>query len=207
MNGENTSNQPPQTSLQTPPPLPPPVIQYATPVGLGPAQPGFGCWRRGNRVIVAKTGVPLPPICFKCGQPTRRYKLHSLTWHHPLLYLLILPGILIYAIVALCVQQKANIEIPVCETHYRKRRNWVIIAWLVLLAAIGIGIAGCAGTLGPRRTELLGGLCFLGGFLVAILAGIVGIYAGRIAYAKEIDAHWVQLGGAGEDFLNRLPSA
>ena len=34
-----------------------------------------------------------------------------------------------------------------------------------------------------------------------------GIYAGRITYPKEIDAHWVHLGGAGEAFLSSLPSA
>ena len=160
----------------------------------------------------AATSSSLPRPAFPCrpsasNAATQRYKLHRLTWHNPLFYLLLLANIIIYAIVALCVQHKADMHIPVCEAHYRKRRNWVLISWLIALAGVGMGIAGCAGLLNSHRTETLGGIGMAAGFITLIAGAILGIYAGRITYPKEIDAHWVHLGGAGEAFLSSLPSA
>ncbi|MFI5381724.1 MAG: hypothetical protein ACHRHE_20700 [Tepidisphaerales bacterium] len=197
MNGDNPTNPPEEST--------PPVIPYATPVGLGPDQPDFGCWRRGGCVIVARTCAALPPICFKCGQPTERYKLHELTWHHPLFYFLA-PTIL-FAIIILCVQEKAKIRIPVCETHYRKHCNWITISCLTVLAGIGIGVGIAWANRGLGRTEDVALFGLLAGLFATMLALVLYNHFGRIAHATRIDAHFVRLGGAGEQFLNRLPSA
>jgi hypothetical protein len=198
MNGDNPSN-PPEKS-------PPAVIPYATPVGLGPDQPDFGCWRRGDRVIVTRTGASLPPICFKCGRPTERYKLLHFTWCHPLFYLLA-PTVILFAIVVLCVQEKAEVNIPICERHYRTYRNWIITFCLVVLAGAGIGLGVARAYSDSRHTNDFAAIAlivFLGVFCVT---GIIVNCFGRIAQAKRIDGRCVHLGGAGEQFLNHLPSA
>src|SRR6476659_7773289 len=88
-----------------------PVIPYATPVSLTPAHaPAEAAWQDGP-VLVVRKNVILPPLCVKCGEPADgSFIKRSLSWHHPLLYFMILfPGLLIYIIVASCVQERGTV--------------------------------------------------------------------------------------------------
>src|SRR5947209_12297282 len=65
-----------------------------------------GLWRDGKTLVVHK-GASLPDRCIKCNEPAEGLSLNrKLVWHQPWLYLLIIPSIWIYAVVALIVRQK-----------------------------------------------------------------------------------------------------
>jgi hypothetical protein len=91
------------TRSSMPPPLPPPTLGYATPLGLG--APTGGLWREGNRLVTTSTAT-LPPRCVKCNQlGTVQYANRKFYWSTPWLLFLILVNLLVYAIVALVVRK------------------------------------------------------------------------------------------------------
>ena len=91
------------------------VLPYASPAAAGGYYPD-GAWREGNVLIVRKN-VALPPRCVKCGAPAEGPLMkRTYYWHDPILYILILAGILIYAIVALIVR-KAGWSTSVFARH------------------------------------------------------------------------------------------
>ncbi|MEZ0388815.1 MAG: GYF domain-containing protein, partial [Verrucomicrobium sp.] len=76
--------------------------------------PGVGPWRHGKSMVIP-VNTPLPDECFKCGAPPVKSIKKVLTWHPPLVYLALLPGVLVYIIVALCVRKTATVHIPLCR--------------------------------------------------------------------------------------------
>src|SRR5438105_154087 len=124
------------TEPSGPPALPPTVVPYATPVQYQPAGPQ-AAWREGVTLIVT-TQASLPPRCVKCNADVVdgwRWR-KSLYWHHPALALMIIfPGLLIYAIVALIVRKKAVVEASLCPVHRANRNTKVATAWIAGLGA------------------------------------------------------------------------
>jgi hypothetical protein len=115
--------------------------------------------RQGRDLIVWK-GATLPPYCVKCGivshqQPVER----KFYWHSPLLYLTILAGVLVYAIVAMIVRKRFDLAVPLCDSHFRLRRIWLSVSAALMLVAFpalfvglsmdypGTGIVVCLATL------------------------------------------------------------
>lgn len=160
---------------------------------------GGGVWR-DDRVLVMRKTAELPPRCIVCnavatGRPLRR----RLTWHNPWLYLLILANIIVYALVAMIVQQKATISVGLCDRHRSRRRRWIAAAWLLALAAFVLPFL--LATIAPQVA--------FGGFVailpLVLVAGLFGIYGGRVVYPRRIDGTYVWLGGVGPAFLDTLP--
>jgi hypothetical protein len=174
-----------------PPPVPGGPLDYASPTAVY----GHVAWREGSRLVVRK-GAMLPPRCVKCnepaeGQPIRR----NFTWHQPILYLLILAGVLVYAIVALIVQEKGTVYLSLCKRH-RERR--LIMGWSAGVLCLG-GLF-----LLVYSAMLESGLVAIAG-AVALVAGLVLAVMNQTLSAKRIDAHFLWLGGAGEGFLANFP--
>src|SRR5262245_44380542 len=96
-----------------------------------------GVWSDGKLLVMARP-ARLPDRCVKCNVPTTERLKRKLYWHHPMLFLLILISVPIYAIVAVIVQKKAVIHVGVCERHRRKRRRDIAIAWITALSGIGL---------------------------------------------------------------------
>jgi len=121
-----------------PPPLPTPVVPYATPVGIGTQAHYQVVW--SGRELMIPDGASIADRCVRCGDPSdgRPFK-RRLSWHPGALYLLILfPGLLIYLIVAMFVRKRATIYVGLCERHRRQRRTMMAVAGGVLLAAIAL---------------------------------------------------------------------
>jgi hypothetical protein len=197
------SQDPPLPPLP-PPPVPPqaqPVLPYATPI----AHQGQGIWREGSKLVVTKQ-VELPDACVKCNAPADGWVLRkTLYWHSPLFYLLIVfPGLLIYAIVALVVRQKAVVAAGLCPAHRARRHRTIFVAWLVALLGIAALFAGF-GLTGDRDTELLGGLCVFGGLLMIIAGGAYGVIWGSVLSPTKMQGNYAWLKGAGNDFLANFP--
>src|SRR3954470_1330729 len=178
--------------LKGSPPLPPSVLPYAVPYSSHVPAPGE-LWRDG-KLLVVSTFARLPDVCVKCNQPVpagtpgSKRMTQKLTWHHPALYFLILPGVLIYAIVAMAVQKKATVELSLCPVHNGKRARWLIFTWVTVLLGLGLIGLGCGGGIGwAKSNDIWPAWVVLGGFLLAIVGGIVGATMIRPINPKRID--------------------
>jgi hypothetical protein len=176
-----------------PPPVP--VLSYSGP-GYAPTT---GVWREGPRIVVVQ-GAVLPPACVKCnapadGPPVRK----TLYWHHPALYLIILAGVLIYAIVALIVRQKGDVSLYLCKRHRSRRVRAILAAWLGVAAGVVLIFYGANSSM-PE-------VCCPLGILVCIGAIIYGVIGARRLWPARIDSQYLWLRGAGREFLSTLPEA
>ena len=159
-------------------------------------------YREGQTIVFYK-GVPVPDGCIKCGAPANRTVRTTLQWHTPWLYVLIFfPGLLIYAIVATMVSERAQVAIPLCELHRTRRVRMIAIAWVLALSSIVAPFA--LGAFDPQRGDASGLICAASvfGLLAACIVGIVG---SRLLTPTFIDARVVKARGAGEAFLARCP--
>jgi hypothetical protein len=99
-----TTQFPPFQAAPTAHPFANPVLTYATPAPLltgGPAPDS--AWRDGKTLVVRK-GVILPDRCIKCNAPAEgAFQKQNLSWHSPVLYLLLLAGLVPYAIAVMIV--------------------------------------------------------------------------------------------------------
>ena len=180
-----------------------PMLGYATPAGYTPG----GQWQDGNVLVMHKQSAFLN-CCVKCGQPSDgRVWRHKYYWHHPAFALLVLVNILVYAIVAMCVRQKAEVILYLCERH-RRRRFWgVTLGWLFALGGLGGLIGGAIFAANARRAdEWIGGMIALGGFVLLIAAIIVGFAIAPVLRPKKMDKEYAWFKGAGADYLAQLPT-
>ena len=177
--------------------------QSAQPINYYSAtqQHSGGIWRLGDTLVMHKQ-AQLPPQCIKCctpieGQPLKR----SLSWHPSWVYLLILPGILIYAIVAMAISEKATVYVPLCEKHLAKRRMHLWIATGIFLASIGCFFLAAYV---PRGQETIWILIGFFGILASLIYAVIN---GRLVVTPDkIDAQYVWLKGVSPQFLDQFPS-
>lgn len=173
------------------------IREGAAPARLpGPIAAAGLLWRTKSQ-LVTSSGATFPDRCVRCNAPANGYRLkRQLYWHPPAYYLLILLGLLIYAIVAICIRHKAVLHIGLCERH-RVRRKWGIVSCtLGVLAGLGLFITGAVGDIGSLI--LPGILLFLGGVIHGVITGV------RISPVKMTKEH-VWLRGVNKDFLAELP--
>jgi hypothetical protein len=160
-----------------------------------------GIFRHGRKVVASLT-APMPPVCIKTGQPTDKYLARELRWHHPLIYLGLLLGILPYLIGALLTQKKHRIRVYMTPQLMKRRRIGITLA---CVGAFGGIAAVIAGAVNANDNETLAGILFLIGvlgFLVGLILAL--IYSNPISAARIDDEHiWIK--GAGKPFLATLP--
>ena len=172
-------------------------------------QIGQGVWRDGN-IVVAEKNSELPARCFKCNCTSAKSYSKRRVWlpkwaSIPLLISFIFVRILflVFLIVAFCVQKKGKVTVHLCQTHQEKRRTnlWLMVVSFVacpILLAFGVTLMGSENVIG---TILLGAsfLSFIGIFVFSFLSQSIG-------KTKIIKDELIHLKGAGEDFLETLPS-
>jgi hypothetical protein len=152
-------------------------------------------WRSGSALVI-RTGTGLPPRCVKCNGPAvLPVKQRTIYWHHPALYLLILAGVLIYAIVALVVRKQASVAPGLCARHRQRRLAWIGAGWLGPVA--GILLMAASGK--ASAITVLGAV-------VLVVSPILGVVMSQIVAATRIDDGFVHLKGCGEPFLAGLPA-
>jgi hypothetical protein len=182
-----------------------PVIAYANPyTNTAPA----GLFDDGTGLVMYKGSIG-PDRCVKCNAPAEGYQWRkTFYWHHPAFYFMILfPGLLIYAIVALCIRKSGRISIGLCPVHRATRRRHIWIAWgiffLSLAFFIGGPYLGSGKPHGEADTYILTGV--LGGIVLLLASLIYGAVAVPVVAPRRIDDHYVYLSRAGEPFLATLP--
>jgi hypothetical protein len=150
----------------------------------------------GESLMIPKHFV-FPPVCLKTGAvsdltPQRRRKL---SWYPPLLGLLIILNLLIFAIVAACVSKKGEIYFQLSSEVARKRRNALLRNWGIF--ALGIVCIPLAVVNRSTIFGLLATACIL-------TALILGLVASRFLWAKRIDATHIWLRGVPDEVARAL---
>ena len=187
-------------------PLPPNPNPYAPPMaGELAAQASTdrgGFWSDGKNLVLHRD-ARLPDRCLRCNEPATVRLRKTLYWHHPALYLLILAGLLLYAIVALIVRKKLPSEWPLCGRHAGRRRWGIALTWIGLLGIFlfpwGLAFAGEA--LGAKDAF---GLLAVFSFPLALIMMFVGLYLQTVLRPTKIDDHYGYL-LVGKPFLASCP--
>lgn len=161
--------------------------------GGGTALPRRGAWREGS-LLAMELGAELPPRCIYCNRDESTRVRRVFAWHTPWLYVLILAGFLVYAIVAVIVNKRARLAIPLCRAHQRRR---MAMRASVLALAVG-GCASCVAGMGQSQP---GALIVLG--VCSVLLSLCLGFGSRLRPAR-IDDHHLRLRGAGKQFLASL---
>ncbi len=156
-------------------------------------------WLRGESgLAIAPMSAPWPDRCVKCNAPAEGYRLkQSLYWHPAWLYVLILPGVLVYAVVALVIRKSYVGHVGLCPSH-RSRRRWILGAGAFLAIS---SVASCSAGFGSNPGVSLG-LGVFGG-----IAGMVIVQVATFAVRpkKITEAYaWLKCGKA---FVASLPAA
>ncbi|MEO8434162.1 MAG: zinc finger Ran-binding domain-containing protein [Pyrinomonadaceae bacterium] len=163
-----------------------------------PPPPNFGEVWHDRSILVFTRDAMLPDRCVKCNSFVDGSRLRKkLSWHHPAIYLLILAGLLVYAIVAMVLSKRATVELGICEDHRRKRRYGMMIGWMLFLGGIMGAILGIA-------YDYIGIMTI--GFLLIPVGLVWLILAARFVNVKKIDDRFVWLKGINREYLATLPA-
>jgi hypothetical protein len=161
-------------------------------------------WRDGD-LLVVRDKTSLPDRCVKCNDSSdvRRLK-RRMSWHSPMLYLLILLNLILYAIVAIAVQKKGRVEFALCPQHLRQRRIAIAVGWFGALAFVAMLVIAFSAD--PRRRPLMDttGFWILGAFAVLATSLIFAIIRSQPLKATRIGNGVLWLKGAGLPFLNSI---
>ena len=88
--------------------------------------------------------------------------------------MILFPGVLIYAIVALIVRKKAIVEASLCPEHRSARSRWILLTWLTGVGSFVALIGGIVISASLRNHEefiVFGLLAFVVLLIVAIVVG------------------------------------
>ena len=183
---------------------------YAAPVPaqkLLPSTKSEGIWRDGDLLVVHRNAT-LPDICVKSNELASKRIHRKFYWHSPILFLLILLHLLIYAVVALLVRKKHELDIPVSDETASKRTNGILFGWLIGGLGIAMLIGGIVFLANSQRGDALLGVyavIMLGGFIVMLIGLVVGSRYANILIPKKMNQHATWFKGAGADFVRTLP--
>lgn len=189
------------------PPVPnQPVNPYSVAPTLVPQQPlvDVPIFRQGNVLIFHKQ-ARLPDRCVKSNEPTTERLRRRLTWHHPLIYLVILANLLIYVIVALAVSKRADIMLPLSKPYKQRRIRNMMIAWTLVLCSIASLVAAAAFS-SPGNSSPLPAIFAIGFPVLMITGALWGLFGCRVVYPKKIEKDFVYLAGCCPAFLDEFPN-
>jgi hypothetical protein len=93
------------------------------------------------RLSVQEADGYLPAVCMCCGKPATKTVTKRMQWCPPWVGVLILAGLLPYAIVASILTRRAVVQAPFCDEHkgHWFKRNMLIWGTLFLFGIVGVG--------------------------------------------------------------------
>lgn len=159
-----------------------------------------GLWRKG-KILVMRRNAQLPNRCVKSNQPTDLRLQRNLQWHHPMIALTILIGLLVYIILAVILTKKATIHIGLSDEWFAKRRQAILIGWVTALGSIALGVIGIVMV---DQVPACGWLILVG-FITFFVGIIYGAVCARMVSPSRIDDEYVWLKGVCPEYLAELP--
>jgi ribosomal protein L40E len=155
-----------------------------------------GVWCDKSTLVMTKDAA-LPDRCVKCNAPANGLRLkRKLSWHHPVLYLLVFGAALLYVIIAAVLSKRATVYLGLCAEHFQRRRRRMAIGWLLLVAGI-VGVPAAIAYDYPMVALLAVAV-----FLFSVIWLIV---VTRVVTVKKIDDRLVWLKGINSNYLSQLP--
>lgn len=182
------------TQLTTNPYAPP-----ESPIAVKPDEGDHEIWREGKFVVCRRT-VHLPERCVVCNEPAAGHGIaRKMGWHSPWLFLLILGGLLLYVVVALCLHKSARVRFSLCGRHRARRRlgMWIgvgglflSVACLVSPAFVDYGDHGLGEDIVP-----------ITGLIGLLVCPIIGVIMTQMIRPRRIDHElvWLRVGKAFAD--------
>lgn len=159
------------------------------------------------RLHVRQADGDLPSVCMCCGQPATVTKTKKMQWCPPWVGILILAGLLPYAIVAMILTKRARVQAPFCDDHKGHWLHRALLMWgsFFLFGFLGLGAIVAAASLPQHlRENALGFTCLGGVVLLLIWLGIV-IYAQNTGIRpKEITDNEILLDGVCLAFVDAV---
>jgi hypothetical protein len=152
-----------------------------------------------------RSGYDLPDLCMKCGAPAAVRKQKTFSWFPPWVWILLLVcGLVPFAIVAMILTKRRTISVPLCEQH---KNHWMWRTLVVVggfFALIILGIAAMSATTDNPRggDDLVGGLlcgASLVGLVIWLIAAVI-LQATSIR-ASEITDRSMTLTGVSDIFI------
>ena len=103
-----------------------------------------GIWRDDKILVMTKEAF-LPDRCVKCNAAANGYRLRKkLSWHEPILYVVVAIATLLYVILALALSKRATVEFGLCQDHVRRRRNFLMIGWALFFLGLIVPVVAFA---------------------------------------------------------------
>lgn len=181
---------------------PGPFNPYAPPQDIvAPGTPmayeGYGVWQQDGQAVLHANGGRLPNRCASCNGHAPHRVSKTFYWHEPWLYILILGGVLIYAIVAQFARKSATVEYWLCDEHRKRRTLGLVLAGVGFTASLVLMFVAAAAQSGPLIVVCVAGM---------VVLPIVGGLMARMVRATRITDMEVWL-KAGEPFVASLPAS
>jgi hypothetical protein len=92
----------------------------------------------------------LPPVCLCCGAPSAEYRSKNFSWHPPWIIVLIVLGLLPFAIVALVLTKRMTVSAPLCARH---KGHWTVRGFTILGGFLALLVLGVVATLVLSQNE------------------------------------------------------
>jgi hypothetical protein len=184
-----------------------PYAPPAVPVG-GPAYPqgptGPIGTIQGDRIVLPN-GVPLPPLCFKCGTPGPvTFKRQKFAWSPEWIFVTVLVSWIIGLVLLLALQKRSEFHIPLCDAcvaRWKRANLYAVLAGLSIAPLLTIPLV-----VGPLIDDSITGIATLLGFVawLVLLVVVLLLRKKAIVYPRRIDAHYSWLGGVHPNTMHAL---
>jgi len=151
--------------------------------------------KRKGSFVVLDPKAEWPSRCYKCNAETNAKRKVNLTYVNPWIYITFLLAALLTIILYFIFRKRFSIVIPLCETHIKKRKRYIMVQWGM------VGLAIAFAVLGILTEDAL----FISVVLFILLITVFIALFCRLATAIKYKNYNVWLAGAGKKFLNSLP--
>lgn len=161
-------------------------------------------WRDGKQLVM-KIGATLPYRCVKTNGEAELLLRRKLSWHHPVLFLSLCGGLLIYVILALLLRKTADVQIPICHRIKQRRLIAMLVGWVFGLSGLGIIFGAVVLSENDPQFQPYVGFVIIGGILFSLISIIVCTMLANIVSPSRITDKHVWLKGVHRDYLDELP--
>ena len=150
-----------------------------------------------KRYVISDPEAQWPGRCYKCNEPASVKKNVKLYYLNPWWYLTILIAWVVTVVIYFVARKKFVVDLPMCERHQRKRKNFILIQWgLIVLFFIGL-----VGSIVTAQDPVV---LFT---IVVFLCLVITAIASRLIVVVKFKNEKLWISGAGKPFVNSLPAA
>ena len=150
----------------------------------------------------------LPQVCMCCGEPASDTKTRTMSWCPPWVGILILAGLLPWAIVVAILTRRVTVQVPLCEQHQSHWLNRNLLIWgsFFLFGLLGLGGIVLGLNL-PRQEQdaVMPFICIGSGVMLLAWVIILVICQQTAIRPKEITDDDITLTGVCGAFIARPP--